>query len=189
MYKVKVDYKAKFMKNLNEEHWFWKIIQEAIPANESCITDIHQQKLEKQLQELTDEELLQFHRTFERMTCIAYTEALWNAGTIISGGMGDDDFSNFRSALVASGKEVFEDAVENPESLVAFQYSERLVDNSMFNGPVHTTYARRQGEARALKELRYEKLPELNSELLVEDQEVLKRLFPGLFDKFWKRST
>jgi hypothetical protein len=50
-------------------------------------------------------------------TCLAYTVDLWGAAYLINGGASDDGFYYFRCWLIGMGRDVYEAAVANPDSL------------------------------------------------------------------------
>ena len=47
----------------------------------------------------------------------AYREDVWDAAEMMCGGCGDDSFSMFRYWLIYAGRETYEAALENPDSL------------------------------------------------------------------------
>lgn len=47
----------------------------------------------------------------------AYRWDLWAAAYIIGGGCSDDGFMDFRATLISHGREIYEQALEDPESL------------------------------------------------------------------------
>jgi hypothetical protein len=60
-----------------------------------------------------------FQRHLDERMQAAYTWPLWGAAYILNGGCSDDGFEYFRGLLIANGREVFESAVKNPDSLAA----------------------------------------------------------------------
>ncbi|MBI4747308.1 MAG: DUF4240 domain-containing protein [Acidobacteria bacterium] len=66
--------------------------------------------------ELTD--LVEFDYHLRELVAQAYLNQLWGAAYIINGGASGDGFYYFRSWLVMQGKEVYEKALTDPDSLV-----------------------------------------------------------------------
>jgi hypothetical protein len=66
---------------------------------------------------LPPEDMLGFSlRCFERVKA-AYRKDLWEAADLINAGCSDDGFFYFRCWLVDQGKQVYDAALENPDSL------------------------------------------------------------------------
>lgn len=95
---------------------FWGLI-DATRLGVEEDPDAHIEALTAALAALPESEILQFHRIFSELWSRAYTWDLWAAASIIGGGCSDDGFTDFRGWLVSRGREVYEDALANPESL------------------------------------------------------------------------
>jgi hypothetical protein len=80
--------------------------------------DLKCERLAEELRKLGPGGVHSFARHFYEAFHRAYSWALWDAAYIINGGCGDDGFTDFRSTLISMGREVFEAALVNPESLV-----------------------------------------------------------------------
>ena len=72
---------------------------------------------ERELGKLTLEELQSFDAHFEDCLDRAYTWGLWGAAYVIGGGCSDDGFWDFRSTFITCGREIFERALKDPDSL------------------------------------------------------------------------
>lgn len=59
-----------------------------------------------------------FERGRARLMERSYSWALWGAAYLINGGCSDDGFDYFRGWLLTQGREVFEAALADPDSLV-----------------------------------------------------------------------
>jgi hypothetical protein len=66
---------------------------------------------------LPPDEIIRFQLLYDDVLQSANTVDLWGAAHQIMGGCSDDAFSDFREDLVELGREVFEAAVRNPDSL------------------------------------------------------------------------
>jgi hypothetical protein len=70
------------------------------------------------LEKLSIEEIIAFDDLLYEMDVKAKKQMVWDAGQLILCGCSEDTFMDFRDWLIAQGKEVFEKAIENPDSLV-----------------------------------------------------------------------
>ncbi|MEV4139672.1 DUF4240 domain-containing protein [Dactylosporangium sp. NPDC049742] len=60
-----------------------------------------------------------FDRPFDELVAESYRAGLWAAAYVINGGASDDGFEYFRGWLITQGRETFERAVADPDSLAA----------------------------------------------------------------------
>jgi hypothetical protein len=60
---------------------------------------------------------MEFDRIFGEVVNRAYDWNLWGAAYLIEGGCSDDGFEYFRRWLISMGREVYEAALRDPESL------------------------------------------------------------------------
>ncbi len=172
-----------------DEEWFWNLIQRAIPPVNKYSINEHKKQLLDALAALPNDQLFSFARIHNSFYMASYNARLWNAGYIISNGMGDDDFSDFRNALIAFGKLTYEQVLKDPESLAAFPLTEYLVQGETFSYLVHEALEEHLNEDDAFNAMNgvYQQLPELEDEAaMTEDPAALKQLYPLLFAKFWK---
>jgi ankyrin repeat protein len=98
---------------------FWKIIAE---SKERAGGDSERQMeiLTEMLAATSLKEIQKFNNRFYSYFFKSYTWDLWGAAFVALGGCSDDAFMNFRGWLIAQGKEVFETALKDPESLVDY---------------------------------------------------------------------
>jgi hypothetical protein len=95
-----------------DENEFWALI------DRSRDEDAEQEKaLEELLTGRPRDELEAFDRIYREQLARAYRWDLWGAGYVIAGGMSDDSFDYFCDWLIGRGREVFERALDDPESL------------------------------------------------------------------------
>jgi hypothetical protein len=97
-----------------DEQQFWDIIGRSLKAENA---EEQVEFLSNELGKLTKDEILEFDFIFRQKHEDAYTWDLWAAAYTIQGGCSDDGFVEFRAWLVYRGKEVFEKAIVNPDSL------------------------------------------------------------------------
>lgn len=96
---------------------FWDII---VRSRRSTAGDIEEQSaaLAEILSSLTREELIAFDTLYRDRLDQAHHWDLWAAAYILNGGCSDDGFDYFCDWLIAQGREVYEAALLQPESLV-----------------------------------------------------------------------
>jgi hypothetical protein len=94
---------------------FWHIIERAAQFDHD--PDAHEEALRVALRELSLEELISFEVAFRRYLNDAYTWDLWGAAYVVHGGCSDDGFEYFRRWLVSRGRDVYEAALAEPDSL------------------------------------------------------------------------
>ncbi|MEV0567096.1 DUF4240 domain-containing protein [Dactylosporangium sp. NPDC050588] len=58
-----------------------------------------------------------FEQPFDELVAVSYRAGLWAAAYVINGGASDDGFEYFRGWLIAQGRETFERALADPDSL------------------------------------------------------------------------
>jgi len=94
---------------------FWQIVKRALEFDHD--PDAHMEALRTALRELTLNEVISFEEAFRRYLNNAYTWDLWGAAYVIHGGCSDDGFEYFRRWLVSRGRDVYEAALADPDSL------------------------------------------------------------------------
>ena len=85
-----------------------------------CGTDLDASAvwIKQQLFYMTPEDVLQFHNLVYSYRDAAYKYGLWTAaGILMETGCSDDSFSDFRMWLIAQGKDVYLNALKDPDSL------------------------------------------------------------------------
>lgn len=80
-------------------------------------TDAVVEALAAQLAERGPDDVLAFDAALSHLLADSYTTELWAAAYLINGGASDDGFDYFRGWLVAQGRDTFEAAVAEPDSL------------------------------------------------------------------------
>lgn len=77
----------------------------------------HAKELEKDLRELPADQIESFQTHFDALMDRAYSWDLWGAAYLIGGGCSDDGFMDFRGWLISRGRDIYEAALVNPDSL------------------------------------------------------------------------
>ncbi len=101
--------------SMTEMH-FWELLVTAKKKDD----DLEEQLewLVSHLSKRSNKDLVLFDTLFNQKYVKSYTSNLWAAAFIIMGGCSDDSFDYFRAWLLYQGKEVYEMAIENPETIL-----------------------------------------------------------------------
>ena len=103
------------MSAMNEDT-FWRLV-DSVWDQAGPITDEYGDALRSMLAALAPEELIGFEKLFDDVMNRAYRWDLWGAGYVVNGGCSTDGFVYFRAWLVMQGRELFERALADPDSL------------------------------------------------------------------------
>ena len=106
-----------------DDNGFWKIVQR---AHDLSGGDMDQKcdALRQIISALSKDEALEFARLFDEKMDEAYSWPLWGAAYVINGGCSDDSFSDFRASLISRGRQAFERALSDPDSLADEDFEE-----------------------------------------------------------------
>lgn len=99
-----------------DQEQFWNIIAKACRSDPRRAEE-WDQRLQTELKQLEPAEIIEWNHFFDRLAARAYTVDLWGAAYIINGGASDDGFYYFRCWLIGMGKDVYEEAIANADSL------------------------------------------------------------------------
>ncbi|MER6524481.1 DUF4240 domain-containing protein [Streptomyces sp. NPDC001508] len=99
-----------------DEMEFWELVDAAREAAEGDPED-QADLLVERLGQLDPEAVLDFARHFESRYNRAYRWDLWGAAWVLLDGASDDAFDFFRCWLIGQGRDVFEGALHDPDSL------------------------------------------------------------------------
>jgi hypothetical protein len=99
------------------EKMFWDLLAK---ARKRGATSACPHCLAKSLKKLRDDEVSDFSLMLYEKVCDLNSWRLWGAGYVIAGDMSGDSFHYFRSWIVGVGKEAFEVAMKDPDSLGPF---------------------------------------------------------------------
>ncbi|MBY6240624.1 DUF4240 domain-containing protein [Methylosinus sp. Sm6] len=104
-----------------DETNFWQIVERVHRAAGDDM-ELKCRIIERDISALPAAEALDFARLFDTMMGRAYRWPLWGAAFVINGGCGDDTFSDFRASLISRGREAFESAQADPDSLADAEF-------------------------------------------------------------------
>jgi len=99
---------------------FWEVIDQARARGTSCAECAHE--LEGILSKSSSIEIETFARAQDDLMRASYRWDLWGAAFVINGGCSDDGFDYFRGWLMLQGRDVWEAALRDPESLVDLSF-------------------------------------------------------------------
>ena len=94
---------------------FWSIVDRNSQSDNDPYARLD--ALQETLRALSLDDLIAFEVAFRRFLNKAYTWDLWGAAYVIHGGCSDDGFEYFRRWLVSRGRNTYEAALADPESL------------------------------------------------------------------------
>ena len=94
---------------------FWSLVETSHGGSD----DVDEQcaALADELRKLSAEDVVAFVHRFNELHDAAYSWDLWGAGYIMNGGCSDDGFHYFRSWVISRGRQVYENALQDPDSL------------------------------------------------------------------------
>jgi hypothetical protein len=132
------------------------------------------------LGQLTPSELIEFEHHFLKMLDDAYHWDLWGAAYVGCGGCSDDGFADFCAGLIFQGKDVYESALKNPDSLADLNQSlEELCMEELLYVATKVYRAKTKGEMPE-HNIKFRKTPYG----VKRDRQDLERLYPRLWQKY-----
>jgi len=100
---------------------FWEVIAVADQMSDS---EEIIEAVRGRLENFTAQELIDYQNHFNLYVDKAYLWDLWGAIYLMNGGCGDDSFTDFRYSLISRGREVYEKALSNPDSLAEMEFED-----------------------------------------------------------------
>lgn len=161
------------------EDAFWQII-EASRKGADGDQDKQEAQLKRALEPIDLTEIEAFERLFHEQLLKAYSWDLWGAAYIINGGCSDDGFEYFRRALVAAGRDRFEKALNDPESLAA--WAEPDLEFEGIKYVAYDVYKEKSGASLPEGKKKWPTNP--SGETWEEDSDDLETRFPRLWQTF-----
>ena len=134
---------------------FWSIIDRTTAKGGPA--DQQERALRSALEQLSADDVKAFCNEFDHAIHVAYSWDLWGAAYVIHGGCSDDGFEYFRRWLVSRGRERFERAVRDADSLADVSVEE-AVDGvfefeTIFYVAVDVSEAKGASDPRANREM------------------------------------
>ena len=167
------------------EDQFWQILAE---------TKADDKKLVSHLAKLPVEEIIAFDDHIWHFSNISYNGDLWCAAYVAMGGCSDDGFDYFRGWLITQGKEVFEAALKDPDSLVdvlvALQEEDEgnIPENEDILGVSARAYKKktRLDNYYALPRTPPSQRPPISFRWQEDSPDSMKAICPRIFARFWE---
>jgi hypothetical protein len=97
---------------------FWDLVETARDGvDDPADGDLVAEALADLLEERPEADVLAFDAALSHLLAESYTTPLWAAAYLVNGGASDDGFDYFRGWLVTQGRDAFDAAVAEPDSL------------------------------------------------------------------------
>ncbi|MGY2004207.1 DUF4240 domain-containing protein [Blastococcus sp. SYSU DS1024] len=111
---------------------FWTLVEdtraEARETAPKSVVAEHVATLMAALEELSDEDVLDFYRELRTARARANRWDLWAAASLALGGASEDAFLDFRNWLISHGRAVYERVLADPDSMAELRWDEDLDD-------------------------------------------------------------
>jgi hypothetical protein len=170
------------------EERFWELIALHVDVDEEFKVDVF--RLQAALTALPAEEIVSFEEVLQRFYWSSYSSSLWGAAYLINGGCSDDGFDYFRGWLIAQGRDVFEAALKDPETLADHSSEDVECGSMLYVAP-------RAYEAATGHEIPYRASgsadvseggdTEEEDDWDFDDEDEMKRRYPRLFVRYGAR--
>lgn len=168
-----------------DEDRFWALVQAS--ARDGASSDVQIARLRASLNALTVPEIEAFQRVFDEKLAQAYSWDLWGAAYVIHGGASDDGFEYFRRWLISRGRQIFDTAMADPDSLAELipEDPPGALENEEIGFVAMEIWARKTGRGPA-------EMPgganiqaaEPSGVPFEEEEEALARRYPRLWRRF-----
>ena len=159
------------------EDRFWNLI--ATTVDHAADGSIEASALVQALLGLPISEILLFAERCSIHFADSRSWAVWGAAVLIHDGAPDDTFDYFRSWLIGRGRETYERALRDPDSLADVATPEALDD--VVYGAADTAYRALTGEELPLAPVDW---PDLGEGFDLTDDLELQRRYPRLYARF-----
>lgn len=170
---------AKRAKRMTEPR-FWKTIRDYVDFDAEGLPEVT--RLKAHLETLSAREIVEWNRIFTELFWVrSHVAQVRNAAAIIHGGLSDDLFDYSRGALIAYGKEVFESAIADPETLVDVLPTDCLACEEII-GIAETAYETVTCRPIPDFDIKPAVIPR---SLRATDFEVIRMRYPRLIARFW----
>ena len=164
---------------------FWELIDKTRSASSGN----HRKQAEllvAELTKLTETEILNYQEILDDLQDKAYIAELWEVAYILDMGCGDDSFMDFRAWLIGQGKDIFDKALVNPESLVDYvEPGQETQSESLLYVAFEAYELNTNRSSETMPRIRsFKSRPKLKGIPSKNEDEMLKR-FPKAAAKFW----
>ena len=161
------------------EATFWTIMLETNKES-GGEPPIQQELIEKKLNGLSPDEIIEFDNIYRELINKAYDWKLWAAAYIVNGGCSDDCFMDFRGWLIGQGEEIYTKALIDPDSLGDLDNLEEDMEWEGYGYLAFTVYERKTGKEMPINsEISHPSEPKGEE----WDEDELEKLLPKLSQK------
>ncbi|MCP4137544.1 MAG: DUF4240 domain-containing protein [bacterium] len=177
--------------NFMPEDTFWGLIDESLSKTSTSEEQI--EYLQKQMLSLEEEAIIGFHYQFDKVYFNSYTSELWATAYVACGGCSDDGFDYFRCWVISRGKDVYNNALKNPDSLVT--EFDKLSDDDFPELEDMLSLADDAISQKTGKDFydiidNYEDdlngYPSMKFNWEEDNEESMKKICPKVFEKYWE---
>lgn len=172
---------------MNEDE-FWRLIDESAAACPAG-SDEQFEWLQQRLRTHSPEDIVAFENILNRIKARADTFPLLMANFIIQSYVSDDLFEDFRLWLIANGRQRFEAALADPETIADFCDVDDPVEEITGEGLLYVAeeaYQQAGGEAEFAGLVEYADGPDFEMPW-PETREGYQEAMPKLYAKFWNQ--
>jgi hypothetical protein len=173
------------------EDRYWRLIADSLDYAEDD-QEAQLAFLRRELAGLAPEEIVGFRLRTDKLLYDTYTSEMWCAGWIMNGGCSDDSFEYFRLWVISRGREVYENARRDPDSLISVADTpvpEGLFDLESLWYVANDAFEQKTGkdlhdhiaDTFKFNEANY---PDLQFNWTEEDPESWRKICPKLFERF-----
>jgi hypothetical protein len=177
---------------LLSERRFWNVIQRSLNCADGVMFRRTEQEaaLKREIHRLSKDECTGFLGHFYHKYFSAYRHALKAVEYVIFGGCSGGQFMDFRKWLVLRGKQVYEAAIENPDSLC--DEFDKIPQGDLPEWDIYfeSWIDERFGEGSHDKmyhtfEFPEEEYTDEENEWNAKDEASIRRICPITFEKYW----
>ncbi|CUX32274.1 hypothetical protein BN3590_00781 [Clostridium sp. C105KSO15] len=120
---------------------FWRIIDEVNSETDQNNQSAILKETEKKLLAFSSKDIIDWHNIKKMYMDLAYRNDLWAACAATQSHSTDDGFIDFRSWLISRGKEVYMDALNDPDTLAEQDFPIGTADFESYGYVAHDCYA------------------------------------------------
>lgn len=117
---------------------YWQIIENSLATADTL--EQQEEFLIEELKQLTAEDIIGFRLRTEFFMFQSYSSELWCAAAIMNEECDDDGFQNFRLWLISQGKQIFTDAMMDPDNLANY-FEEGFNEDDFYEFEIFGTVA------------------------------------------------
>ncbi len=175
-----------------DEDLYWRLVQDSLEQSGGDL-ECQLNVLISELEKLEPRDIVGFRLRTDQLLHDTYNSKMWCAAYIMNGGCGDDGFEYFRLWVISRGREVYENAKANPDSLATITEDEMMgqeLDLESFWYLALDAFKKKTSK-ELYDYIDYEnfsygegKYPQFDFDWQEEDPESMKALCPRLFGKF-----